>query len=78
MQVIQELDKRTGVRIQPTALVSQSLGQVAAFYERHAKRRSERAALRIGPKREDKWGSWNQRLSRGVQRLLRIEGSHAS
>jgi acyl carrier protein len=37
MQVIQELEKRTAVRIQPTALVSQSLGQVAAFYERNKK-----------------------------------------
>jgi amino acid adenylation domain-containing protein len=78
MQVIQELEKRTGARVQPTALVTQSLGQVAAFYERHSKGLSDPTSLRKGPKRERNWGSWNQRLTRGVQRLLGIEGSQAS
>jgi acyl carrier protein len=61
MQVIQELDLRTGVRMPPTALVSQSLGQIAAFYERNRK---------LG--REESSETWMQRLARGARDCFRF------
>ena len=61
MQVIQALEAGTGVRMQPTALVSQSLGQIAAFYERNKK-------VQGNESRE----TWMQRLARGAMAYFRF------
>lgn len=61
MQVIQALEARTGVRMQPTALVSQSLGQIAAFYERNKK-----------VERKEGRETWMQRLARGAMDYFRF------
>jgi amino acid adenylation domain-containing protein len=37
MQVVREMEQRTGVRTHPGKMVFQSLGQIAALYERNAK-----------------------------------------
>jgi amino acid adenylation domain-containing protein len=57
-EVVQKMEKRTGIRIQPAVLVFQSLGQVAARYERgtSAARKQERR-------------HWAQRLADAVKLL---------
>jgi acyl carrier protein len=59
MQVIKELEERTGVRITPRAMVFQSLGQVAAYYEQNKK-----------PQREERSMNWMNRLSSALHRVL--------
>jgi hypothetical protein len=61
MQVIQALEVGTGVRMQPTALVSQSLGQIAAFYERNRK-----------VQRNEGRETWMRRFARGAMDYFRF------
>ncbi len=72
VQVIREMENRTGVRLRPIELVSQSLGQIAASYERH----SEKAA-RAGFKDGENVSGW-QRIFRGIQRLFGLGWSEPS
>jgi acyl carrier protein len=57
-EVVQHMEKRTGIRIQPAVLVFQSLGQVAARYERST-----------GPVRPESSRHWAQRLANAVKLL---------
>jgi amino acid adenylation domain-containing protein len=60
-EVAQRMEKRTGIRVQPAVLVFQSLGQVAAQYERS----SAKPAKDANPR-------WSSRLARSASRLLGI------
>jgi acyl-CoA synthetase (AMP-forming)/AMP-acid ligase II len=59
MQVIKELEERTGVRLNLRAMVFQSMGQVAAFYEQRAK-----------PVGKERSANWMNRLSNALHKVL--------
>jgi hypothetical protein len=59
VQVIKELQQRTGVQVHPGVMVFQSLGQLAAYYEHHAK-----------PSQKDGPMVWMDRLSSALAKVL--------
>ena len=50
LQVVDRLEKATGVRLNPTELVNQTVRQIAARYEELAKRESARPDTRLPAK----------------------------
>jgi acyl carrier protein len=60
-EVAQKMEKRTGIRVQPAVFVFQSLGQVAAQYERSPRALANEARAH-----------WASRLAGAASKLLGI------